>query len=119
MDFENWDVDLVAGVASHESGCTIRVEGDPSNPSSVDPTNFPKSLNFLDQARLLRCGVEALVKAAESGSVSRSGSGAVAQKSKTVKSLEEKARLFAENPDKPKRAVLSLKRRKLESETND
>lgn len=118
MDFENWDVDLAAGVASHESGCTIRVEGDPSNPSSVDPTNFPKSLNFLDQARLLRCGVEALVKAAQSGGAVRSGSGA-AQKSKTVKSLEEKARLFAENPDKPKRAVLSLKRRKPESETND
>ncbi|MDO3388195.1 hypothetical protein QWI17_20280 [Gilvimarinus sp. SDUM040013] len=122
MDFDCWDVNLAAGVASHASGCTIRVEGDPSNPSSVDPANFPKSMNFLDQARLLRCGVEALAAAAREGGYqpsSAANTGATV-KSRTAKSLEEKARLFAENPDKPKRAVLSLKRKKTsEPETSD
>lgn len=123
MDFENWDVDLAAGEARHESGCVVRVEGDPANPSSVDPTNFPKSLSFLDQARLLRCGVEALAKASQGVSYGADGQDLgrkkVREKSKTAQALEEKARLFAENPDKPKRSVLSLKRRKPAQETSD
>ncbi|MBU2884700.1 hypothetical protein KO507_02860 [Gilvimarinus agarilyticus] len=113
MDFEQWQVDINAGEARHECGLIIRVEGDPANPSSVDPNNFPKSLSFVDQARLLRCGMEALASAAQSGGYrSSTGPSPTRVKSKTAQSLEEKARLFAENPDKPKRAVLSLKRRK-------
>lgn len=115
MDFESWDVDLAAGEARHASGCIIRVEGDPRNPSSVDPSHFPKTLNFIDQARLLRCGVEALASAAAEGGFSapreRDDSASVKVKSRTVRDLEQKAKMFADNPDKPKRAVLSLKKR--------
>ncbi|WP_339617592.1 hypothetical protein [uncultured Gilvimarinus sp.] len=115
MDFESWDVDLPAGEARHSSGCIIRVEGDPRNPSSVDPSHFPKSLNFIDQARLLRCGVEALANAAAEGGApiarERDEGTSVKVKSRTVQDLEQKAKMFADNPDKPKRAVLSLKKR--------
>lgn len=119
MDYELWDVDLVAGEARHDCGLVIRVEGNPASPSSVDPTNFPKSLSFADQARLLRCGVEALAKAAQQRSDDSLPGRGSKVKSRTAQSLEEKARLFAENPDKPKRAVLSLKRRKAPDSPSD
>ncbi|MDO3382979.1 hypothetical protein [Gilvimarinus algae] len=118
MDFETWDVDLASGEARHACGCIIRIEGDPQNPSSVDPSHFPKSLNFIDQARLLRCGVQALANAAEQGgSGARLGQAQSPAKSRTVRELEEKARMFAENPGRPKRAVLSLKRNREEKVT--
>ncbi len=115
MDFESWDVDLASGEAKHECGCVIRIEGDPQNPTSVDPSHFPKSLNFIDQAHLLRCGVEALANAAREGGfqgqVGSRDDRPVKVKSRTAQELERKARMFAENPGKPKRAVLSLKKR--------
>lgn len=113
MDFESWDVDLASGEARHECGCVVRVEGDPQNPMSVDPSNFPKDMSFVDQARLLRGGVEALANAARNGGYSgaQAREASVKVKSRTAQELERKARLFADNPDKPKRAVLSLKKR--------
>ncbi|UTF61414.1 hypothetical protein [Gilvimarinus sp. DA14] len=115
MDFETWDVDLTSGEAKHDCGCVIRVEGDPQNPMSVDPSNFPKNLNFIDQARLLRCGIEALAAAAREhgfqGQVGGRDDASIKVKSRTAQELERKARMFAENPGKPKRAVLSLKKR--------
>ncbi|WP_020210305.1 hypothetical protein [Gilvimarinus chinensis] len=114
MDFESWEVDLASGEAKHASGCVIRVEGDPQNPTSVDPSNFPKNLNFVDQARLLRCGVQALENAARevgfTGQFTAREDRAVKVKSRTAQELERQARMFAENPGKPKRAVLSLKK---------
>lgn len=111
MDFESWDVDLAVGEARHDSGCVIRVEGHPSDPSAVEPSGFPETLNYIDQARLLRCGIEALAQAADRGAAHSARGSA---KSQTVKDLEKKAQLFADNPDKPKRAVLSLKKRQRE-----
>jgi hypothetical protein len=111
MDFESWDVDLAAGEARHGSGCVVRVEGNPSDPSAVEPSGFPEALNYIDQARLLRCGIEALAQAADRGGARGTRPPA---KSQTVKALEKKAQLFADNPDKPKRAVLSLKKRSRE-----
>ncbi|WP_049723777.1 hypothetical protein [Gilvimarinus polysaccharolyticus] len=114
MNFEAWDVNLAAGEARHSCGCIIRIEGNPRNPSAVDPSHFPKSMNFIDQARLLRCGIEALALAAEQGGApaGQDDDGvSVKIKSRTVLDLEQKAKMFAENPDKPKRAVLSLKKR--------
>lgn len=115
MDFESWDIDVATGEARHSCGCIIRVEGDPRNPSSVDPSHFPKDLNFIDQARLLRCGLEALSRAtpaSAAGSAKEAAEGTnIKIKSRRVQDLEQQAKMFADNPDKPKRAVLSLKKR--------
>lgn len=104
IDYEAWTVDADEGVARHASGAVICIEGDPANPTAVDPKDFPKDLSFLDQARLLRCGMAALAAGAGSAR-SRARS-----KSTVAEELEQKAKMFAERPDKPKRAVLSLKK---------
>lgn len=107
IDFDAWTVDLLSGTARHTCGAVIQVDGDAANPSSVDPNHFPKNLDFLQQARLLRSGMEALSKAARHGS---SAAGLVNTKSAVAEALEEKAKMFAERADKPKRPVLSRKK---------
>lgn len=107
IDFDAWTVDLLSGTARHASGALIQIEGDAANPSSVDPNNFPKELDFLQQARLLRSGMEALAKAARQNPLSAR---AVKSKNSVAEALEEKAKMFAERPDKPQRPVLSRKK---------
>lgn len=106
INFDAWTVDTARGIARHECGALIEVEGNPANPSAVDPRDFPKSLDFLEQARLLRSGMEAL--AAAGGRQGRDPKSAA--KSTVVETLEQQAKMFAERPDKPKRAVLSRKK---------
>ena len=125
MDFNAWQADVAAGTAVHESGFILKVEGNPSNPSSVDPGKFPANLSFAEQARLLRCGMEFLAKAAnKSGGGNGNGNGGWRAetatktapkisdaKSAAVKEREALAQRFAEQrSDKPKRSVLSLKK---------
>lgn len=116
MDFDAWVVDLTAATATHESGFVLQVEGNPRDPSAINPTNFPANLSFVDQARLMRCGLEFLAKEASNSSVSYSGtSGATdieSLKSAATKEREALARQFAERVDKPERSVLSLKKNK-------
>lgn len=115
MDFNAWEADLSAGTATHSSGFVLKIEGHPKNPSSVDPGKFPPELSFVDQARLLRCGMDFLAKASDSGPVDigswKSSSKADDARTAAIKAREEEARRFAERDDKPQRAVLSLKKR--------
>lgn len=64
IDFEAWSVDVLAGKAVHATGFAIVIEGDPADPSGVAPSRFPESLTAVQQATLLRCGIEMLTKAA-------------------------------------------------------
>ena len=108
MDFDEWTVNLAENMAQHVSGGILRFEGDPKNPSSVDPSNFPKDLTFLDQARLLRCGMEAIAKSARLNPLRQSSD--LKARPTTVEVLEAQAKRFAERPNKPERSVLSRKK---------
>jgi len=117
MDFDAWVADLAAGTATHESGFVLQVEGNPRDPSAINPANFPANLSFVDQARLMRCGLEFLAKASASNPTSySSSSGGVTDieslKSEATKEREALAKQFAERADKPERSVLSLKKNK-------
>lgn len=111
LDFTAWEVDLTSQSASHPSGFTLSVEGRPSDPSAVSPGKFPTGLSAVEQARLLRTGIEAIAKAAESGgmrgySASPSGRSNGAAKPNVV----AKKASFSVPANKPKRAKLSLKK---------
>lgn len=116
MDFDAWVADLAAGIATHESGFTLQVEGNPRDPSAINPANFPANLSFVDQARLMRCGLEFLAKAAANGATSYSSTAGETDieslKSAATKEREALAKQFAERADKPNRSVLSLKKNK-------
>jgi hypothetical protein len=117
MDFDAWVADLAAGTATHESGFVLQVEGNPRDPSSINPANFPANLSFIDQARLMRCGLEFLAKAAAVTPTTYSSSAGATDieslKSEATKEREALAKQFAEQrADKPERSVLSLKKNK-------
>ena len=101
MDFEAWTVDLPTLSAKHECGFSIQIEGNPKDPSSVNPGRFPKELSGIEQARLLRYGMEAIAKAAAEN------------KAKPVVAARKPAYKVPAN--KPKRPLLSLKKRSKES----
>lgn len=71
MNFESWNVDLDTASAVHASGFKITVEGDPCNPTGVHPGKFPDGLTAVQQARLLRCGLEAMQKLASTAGIQR------------------------------------------------
>lgn len=91
-----WTVDLNRLTATHQSGFKITVEGDPINPCGVVPGKFPDGLSAVEQAGLLRCGVQALADAATEKR-------AAASKAK----FAERTAAFANRPARPK---LSLKK---------
>ena len=62
MNFNSWNVNLLDQSAQHISGVKIVVEGSLECPSGVFPTGFSDSMTALDQARLLRCGLDAIQK---------------------------------------------------------
>lgn len=95
MDFTAWKVDLSTLSASHESGFTIEIEGNPKDPSSVSPGRFPAQLSGVEQARLLRHGMEAIARAAN----------------KPSRPARPRKAAFTPPANKPKRPVLSLKKR--------
>lgn len=112
MDFDDWVADLAAGTATHSSGFVVRIEGNPADPSAVDPGKFPTGMSFVDQARLLRSGLEFIARSAAGGSWGKESYSAPRKdfKSAAILEREAQAKRFAENPDKPKRSVLSLKK---------
>lgn len=112
MNFDDWVADVAAGTATHSSGFVLRVEGNPADPSAVEPGKFPTDLNFIDQARLLRCGLEFLAKASKTNGYS-SGYSTRADDPKmaAIREREAQAKRFAEREDKPQRSVLSLKKK--------
>jgi hypothetical protein len=115
MNFDAWVADFAAGTATHESGFVLQVEGNPSDPTAINPSNFPAQLSYVDQARLMRCGVEFLAKAASNStydySTSRKTTDVENLKSQAVKDREALAKQFAERADKPERSRLSLKKK--------
>lgn len=64
MDFDAWNVDLKTKSAFHITGFRIVVEGNPVQPMGVIPSHFPDGMSAVDQARLLRCGIKALIREA-------------------------------------------------------
>ncbi|HSC67431.1 MAG TPA: hypothetical protein VLC79_07065 [Cellvibrio sp.] len=110
MNFDDWTSDLAVGTATHASGFTIRIEGNPKDPSDVYPGKFPEGLSFVDQARLLRSGLEFLAKSGARAPTSWQSSPVQDAKSEAIKAREDLAKRFAERPDKPQRSVLSLKK---------
>ena len=110
MNFDDWTADVAVSVATHSSGFTVRIEGNPKDPSEVYPGKFPDGLSFVDQARLLRCGLEFLAKFGGSTPKSWVANPAQDVKTEAIRAREELAKRFAERPDKPQRSVLSLKK---------
>jgi len=105
MNFDDWTADLAANSATHSSGFTIRIEGNPKDPSDVYPGKFPEGISFIDQTRLLRNGLEFLAKS----TVTKPSIPTPAQEA--IKAREELTKLFADRSDKPQRAKLSLKKK--------
>ncbi len=97
MDFKAWNVDLGSSSATHASGFTIVIDGSPLSPMGVNPGKFPEGLSAVQQATLLRNGLEALMSAAQDG-------GAIRLAAQPKKAPVEKPKHI------PKRQVLSLKR---------
>jgi hypothetical protein len=110
MNFEEWVADMATNTASHKSGFNLRIEGNPRDPSEVYPGKFPEGMSFVDQARLLRSGLEFLAKSAGQTPMSWQSTNAQDAKSVAIREREELARQFAERADKPQRSVLSLKK---------
>jgi hypothetical protein len=96
MDFDSWHVDIAEATVRHPSGFRIVVEGNLADPTGISPSNFPEGLSAAEQARLVRCGMQALMKAARSRTTVRRPRPTVAAKPRFK--------------DKPERPVLSLKR---------
>lgn len=99
MNFETWTVDLASASAVHPSGFKVVVEGDPANPMGVHPGKFPEGLTAVQQARLLRCGLEAIMKQAQN-------QGWQQDKSR----FAERAQPAKPPVHKPARPILSLKK---------
>jgi len=73
MTTENaWSVDLKSKTATHASGFSLTVEGNPKDPSSVSPGRTPKDIGAHEQVKLLRLGLEALAGASGSSEESSS-----------------------------------------------
>ena len=104
MDFDAWSVDLESGSAVHATGFKIIVEGDPANPMGVNPGRFPEGLSAVQQATLLRCGLEHLMQAAQNSSYSHS------RKRFAAAAAPVEAKVVKERKT-PTRPVLSLKRK--------
>lgn len=97
MDFDSWHVDIEEATVKHPSGFRIVVEGDLADPSGISPSGFPEGLSAAEQARLLRCGMQALTRAAKANPIRRAPPIAAAKPKPKFQ-------------NKPSRPVLSLKR---------
>lgn len=64
MDFDAWNIDLKNKSAFHTTGFRIVIEGNPLQPMGVIPSHFPDGLSAVEQARLLRSGMKALMREA-------------------------------------------------------
>lgn len=110
IDFDAWQTDVENGRAVHASGFSLSVEGDVRNPSSVAPADYPQGLSYADQARLLRCGMQALASAPSDGARVNGHSQKPTQLKTRARRAEEDAKLFAQRKDRPERPRLSLKK---------
>ena len=97
INFDDWEVNLDRLSATHSTGFTLSVEGSVKNPSAVHPGPFPKHLSALEQVRLLRHGVEAIAREGKRETRVRPAP--------RVKSAQ------GVNPNRPKKTLLTLKRK--------
>src|SRR5690625_7494389 len=100
INFDEWETNLELGQAVHCSGLSLRIEGDPKDPSAVTPINF-SSLGVADQARLLREDLAALAAPALRAPEANTNH---------QRAAVESARLFAQRQDRPIRPTVSLNR---------
>ena len=98
MNFETWTVDLSSSSAVHPCGFKVVVEGDLCSPSGVHPGKFPDGLSAVEQARLLRCGLEAIINLAQN------------QNWRQEKNRFAERSQAAPIAHKPARTILSLKK---------
>ncbi|MCV6628029.1 MAG: hypothetical protein OIF38_18190 [Cellvibrionaceae bacterium] len=96
MDYEAWTVAADGRSASHVSGWVISVQGDPSQPHEVNPGSLPGGIEPLQQARLLRHGIEAIAKAAKG-------------KPRAAERAKQLSQQFASDPKRQRKPKLSLK----------
>lgn len=68
MDFDAWNVDLKTASAFHSTGFRLIVEGNPVHPQGVIPSHFPENVTALEQVKLIRSGLEAIISAAKESS---------------------------------------------------
>lgn len=94
MDYDSWSIDLNTATAVHATGFKVIVEGNPNNPTSIVPGQPPEGLSAVEQARLLRCGLQAIIDASQ-------------RKPKIEIRKRLKKHTAARHPNRP---VLSLKR---------
>lgn len=106
MNFEAWTVDLASSSAVHATGFKVAVEGDLRNPSGVHPGKFPEGLTAMEQARLLRCGLEAIVKLAQNQGF-RQDQARFTERAKAAPTASAPAAVPARKPTRP---ILSLKK---------
>lgn len=102
MDFDSWHVDLAQATVRHPSGFRIAIEGNLAEPHAIEPSDFPEGLTPAEQARLMRCGMQALMKAARANSARRPRATAVPPRPQFKNQIA--------------RPVLSLKSRSKESQ---
>lgn len=59
--FSSWQIDIVKGVAVHQSGGMLFFEGHPGKSTfQITPKKIPHDLTVADQARMIRLGVECI-----------------------------------------------------------
>ena len=107
MSFSDWSVDLNNQSATHKSGFSLQVEGNPVSPSAVIPSQYPDGMPVVEQVRLLRVGIEAI---ADEAKATRKSS-----KSAPVIVTQTKSKVKTMLTNKPKRPTLTLKKRDLQN----
>jgi len=106
MTTENaWSVDLKMKTATHVSGFSLTIEGNPKDPSSVSPGRTPKEIGAHEQVRLLRLGLEALADA--SGASGEDASGP------SIRNVSKEA--YQRPANLSRKPLLSLKKNKLDA----
>jgi len=103
MTTENtWSVDLKSKTATHASGFSLTVEGNPKDPSSVSPGRTPKDIGAHEQVKLLRLGLEALADASGPSGDDVSGP--------SIRKVSKEA--YQRPANLPRKPLLSLKKSK-------
>jgi len=97
---DSWSVDLKMKTATHVSGFSLTIEGNPKDPSSVSPGRMPKEIGAHEQVRLLRLGLEALAAASGPGGGDATGP--------SIRKVSKEA--YQRPANLPRKPLLSLKK---------
>ena len=98
-----WSVDLKTKTATHTSGFSLTIEGNPKDPSAVSPGRMPKEMGAHEQVKLLRLGLEALAGA--------SGQAGGVFSGPDIRNLSKET--YQRPANLPRKPLLSLKKPKI------